>query len=87
MASGTKSVRTIALVGSAGAGKTSLAEALLFASGAISRQGSVETGLQVLDAELRSLSQGVADFTSRYDHVAELGGTLAQEVIRQQGLA
>ena len=84
MASSTKSVRAVGL---AGAGKTSLAEALRFTSGAISRQGSVETGLQVLDAELRSLSQGVADFTSRYDHVAELGGTLAQEVIRQQGLA
>ena len=84
MASGTKSVRAVGL---AGAGKTSLAEALRFASGAISRQGSIEAGLQGLDAELRSLSQGVADFTSRYDHVAELGGTLAQEVIRQQELA
>src|SRR3954468_6462069 len=33
--------RTIALVGPGGAGKTSLAEALLFASGAAARQGSV----------------------------------------------
>jgi elongation factor G len=41
--------RAIALVGPAGTGKTSLAEALLFASGAISRQGSVEAGTTVGD--------------------------------------
>lgn len=42
--------RAVALVGPAGTGKTSLAEALLFASGAISRQGSVEAGSTVGDA-------------------------------------
>ncbi|TFI60197.1 elongation factor G [Sphingomonas parva] len=42
--------RTIALVGPGGAGKTSLAEALLFAAGAIDRQGSVENGNSVGDA-------------------------------------
>ncbi|WP_264445439.1 elongation factor G [Novosphingobium sp. JCM 18896] len=42
--------RAIALVGPAGTGKTSLAEALLFASGAINRQGSVEAGTTVGDA-------------------------------------
>jgi elongation factor G len=42
--------RAIALVGPAGTGKTSLAEALLFASGAITRQGSVEAGTTVGDA-------------------------------------
>ena len=36
--------RAVALVGPAGTGKTSLAEALLYASGAINRQGSVEAG-------------------------------------------
>src|SRR4028118_730165 len=36
--------RTIALVGPGGAGKTSLAEALLFAAGAVDRQGSVDAG-------------------------------------------
>ena len=35
--------RTIALVGPGGAGKTSLAEALLFAAGAIGRQGMSRT--------------------------------------------
>ncbi|HVR91272.1 MAG TPA: elongation factor G [Novosphingobium sp.] len=42
--------RAVALVGPAGTGKTSLAEALLFASGAITRQGSVEGGTTVGDA-------------------------------------
>ena len=42
--------RTVALVGPGGAGKTSLAEALLFAAGAIDRQGSVDAGTSVGDA-------------------------------------
>lgn len=49
MASTTKGVRAVALVGPAGAGKTSLAEAMLFASGAINRLGSVEAGTTVGD--------------------------------------
>ena len=47
---GAPATRAIALVGPAGTGKTSLAEALLFASGAINRQGSVEAGTTVGDA-------------------------------------
>ncbi|WP_324336038.1 elongation factor G [Sphingorhabdus sp.] len=43
-------VRAVALVGPTGAGKTSLAEAMLFASGAISRLGSVEAGTTVGDS-------------------------------------
>jgi elongation factor G len=42
--------RTIALVGPGGAGKTSLAEALLFAAGAIDRQGTVDAGTSVGDS-------------------------------------
>lgn len=42
--------RTIALVGPGGGGKTSLAEALLFAAGAIDRQGSVDAGTSVGDS-------------------------------------
>lgn len=44
------SSRAVALVGPGGAGKTSLAEALLFATGTIDRQGSVEAGNCVGDA-------------------------------------
>ena len=42
--------RAIALVGPAGTGKTSLAEALLFASGEITRQGNIDAGTTVGDA-------------------------------------
>jgi elongation factor G len=45
----TKAVRTLALVGAAAAGKTSLAEALLFKAGAIGACGSVERGSTVSD--------------------------------------
>ena len=47
---GKNSTRAVALVGPAGTGKTSLAEALLFASGTITRQGSIEAGNTVGDA-------------------------------------
>jgi elongation factor G len=43
--------RTLALVGPSGAGKTSLAEALLAAAGAIGTPGSVEKGSTVSDAD------------------------------------
>jgi elongation factor G len=44
-----KHLRTVALVGQAGSGKTSLAEALLARAGAISAPGSVERGTTVCD--------------------------------------
>ncbi|HWT12798.1 MAG TPA: elongation factor G [Allosphingosinicella sp.] len=50
--------RTIALVGPGGAGKTSLAEALLFAAGAISRQGSTADGTSVGDASPEARARG-----------------------------
>jgi len=45
----TNAIRTIALVGHGAAGKTTLAESLLFASGAINNKGSVEKGNTVCD--------------------------------------
>ena len=68
--------RAIALVGPNGSGKTSLMEALLFAAGAIDRQGAVEAGTAVGDAspEARARHQSVelnvASFDFMDDHYA-----------------
>ncbi len=51
---GSKSTRAVALVGPAGTGKTSLAEALLYASGAINRQGTIEAGNTIGDSSPES---------------------------------
>lgn len=46
-----EAIRTVALVGHAGCGKTSLIEALLYRSGAIHNAGSVERGTTVCDSD------------------------------------
>ena len=43
-----------------------------------------ESGLNGLDAELRSLSQGLASFAAEFDHLAELAGRHAEEVVSAQ---
>ena len=50
MAGEAKGTRVIALVGPAGAGKTSLAEAMLFAAGATDRLGSTANGSSIGDS-------------------------------------
>ena len=67
MAGTSNGTRVIALVGPAGAGKTSLTEALLFASGAIDRQGSVDNGSSIGDSspEARAPSPGSLANVSR----------------------
>ena len=53
-----KGTRTIALMGPGGSGKTSLAEALLFAAGAIDRQGNVASGSTVGDSSAEARARG-----------------------------
>jgi elongation factor G len=54
----TESIRAVALVGHGGAGKTTLAEALLFKAGAIVAKGSVEKGSSVCDFDAQEKSAG-----------------------------
>ncbi len=64
----TPRIRTVALVGHSGAGKTTLAEALLHRAGVVPRPGRVEDGTTVCDTEPEeikrhiSLSPAVAPF-------------------------
>ncbi|HEX5366102.1 MAG TPA: elongation factor G [Acidimicrobiales bacterium] len=74
---GTGQIRNVALVGHSGAGKTSLAEALLHRAGAVSRLGRVEDGTTTCDFDPEeqrrgiSLSLAVAPFEWR-DHKVNL---------------
>ena len=71
----TESLRSIALVGHGAAGKTSLAEALLFATGAIPAKGSVEKGNTVCDSDPQekeaghSLASAIVNFEYEGTHV------------------
>ena len=63
----TKGTRVIALVGPAGAGKTSLAEALLFASGSTDRHGSVAHGSSIGDSSAEARQRGGSTETNLYN--------------------
>ncbi|MDP2132463.1 MAG: GTP-binding protein, partial [Sulfuritalea sp.] len=71
----TESIRAVALVGHGGAGKTTLAEALLFKAGAIAAKGSVEKGSAVCDfdpqekAAGHSLNSALVNFAAEGVHI------------------
>ena len=66
----TEALRSVALVGHGAAGKTSLAEALLFATGAIQAKGSVEKGSTVCDSDAQEKEAGhsLTSAVVNFDH-------------------
>jgi elongation factor G len=56
----TEQLRNIVLLGHGSSGKTSLAEAMLFTSGAISRMGEVENGTTTLDFDEEEISRRIS---------------------------
>ena len=71
----TQAIRSVALVGHGSSGKTSLTEALLFATGAIPAKGSIERGTTVCDFDTQekeaghSLNSAVVNFAYEDTHI------------------
>jgi len=76
MAGESKGTRVIALVGPAGAGKTSLAEAMLFAAGATDRLGSTANGSSIGDSSPEARQRGGSTELNLY-HFDYLGDSFA----------
>src|SRR5437763_7128179 len=71
----TEDIRNVALVGHGAAGKTSLADTLLFKAGAVDRRGSVDDGTSVSDYDDEekkrkfSIDCSLLNFESQGKHV------------------
>ncbi|MFZ1444987.1 MAG: elongation factor G [Candidatus Dechloromonas phosphoritropha] len=71
----TEAIRAMALVGHGASGKTSLAEAMLFATGTIPAKGSVERGSTVCDFDAQekevghSLNSAIVNFAHEGTHI------------------
>lgn len=61
-------LRTIAIVGQGGAGKTQLAEAMLFTAGATTRLGRPDDGTAVMDTEPEEVARQIS-ITSSFHHL------------------
>ena len=64
MSGKTTHIRNLVLIGHGGCGKTSLAEALLFAAGATSRLGKVDDGSSILDYEPEEIKRQITISTA-----------------------
>ncbi|NLN06260.1 MAG: elongation factor G [Firmicutes bacterium] len=60
----TEKIRNVALISHGGAGKTSLAEAMLFTSGAINRLGKIEAGTTTTDFDAEEIKRQITINTS-----------------------
>ena len=71
----TQAIRSVALVGHGAVGKTSLVEALLFATNTISSKGSIERGTTVCDFDAaekeagHSLTSALVNFAYEDNHI------------------
>ena len=59
----TKNIRNICLLGHGNSGKTSLAESMLFSTGAIDRMGKVSDGNTVCDYDADKIKRQITNYT------------------------
>jgi elongation factor G len=75
MSKGIENLRTLGIIAHGGGGKTSLAEAMLFATGVTTRQGKVTDGTSILDYEPEEIARQIT-ISSAFCTVALKGATV-----------